>query len=188
MQKAMAFLGNEDLFWSVLKEYYRVIEKKCALIQEYEQKEQWKNYTVEVHALKSASRQIGALDLAHTAEQMEAAGNAGNAALIHRITPGMLEEYMFYKGILAPYFIEEEETGNGRTAEAEEISELFRQMEEAMENLDMDAMEKVIKDMSQYSYSDAERSIFEKLKNAVDDIDTERCEEIIAEWKKELDG
>lgn len=188
VQKAMAFLGNEDLFWSVLKEYYRVIEKKCALIQEYEQKEQWKNYTVEVHALKSASKQIGAMDLAYTAEQMEAAGNAGNAALIHKITPGMLEEYMFYKGILAPYFRKEEEAGNGRAAETEEIWEFFRQMEEAMENLDMDAMEKVIKDMSQYSYGDAQRSIFEKLRNAVEDIDTERCEEIIAEWKKELKG
>lgn len=188
VQKAMAFLGNEELFWSVLKEYYRVIEKKCALIQEYEQKEQWKDYTVEVHALKSASRQIGALDLAYTAEQMEAAGNAGNAALIHKITPGMLEEYMFYKGILAPYFTKEEETGNGRAAEREEISELFRQMEEAMENLDMDAMEKVIKDMSQYSYGGAQRDIFEKLKNAVEDIDTERCEEILAEWKKVLNG
>ena len=95
---------------------------------------------------------------------------------------------MFYKGILAPYFTKEEETGNGRAAETEEISELFRQMEEAMENLDMDAMEKVIRDMSQYSYGDAQRDIFEKLKNAVEDIDTERCEEIIAEWKKVLNG
>ncbi|MDE5938314.1 MAG: PocR ligand-binding domain-containing protein [Lachnospiraceae bacterium] len=188
VEKAMGFLGNEQLFWSVLKEYYRVIDKKCALIQEYEQAEKWKDYTVEVHALKSASRQIGATDLAQTAEQMEAAGNAGNAALIHKITPGMLEEYMFYKGILAPYFIKEEETGSGRAAEAGELSELFRQMEEAMENLDMDAMEQVVKDMGQYSYSDVQRSIFEKLKNAVEDIDTERCEEIIAEWKKELDG
>ncbi|MDE7359472.1 MAG: response regulator, partial [Lachnospiraceae bacterium] len=105
VQKAMGFLGNEELFWSVLKEYYRVIDKKCALIQEYERAEEWKEYTVEVHALKSASRQIGATDLAQTAEQMEAAGNAGNAALIHKITPGMLEEYMFFKGILAPYVI-----------------------------------------------------------------------------------
>ncbi len=188
VQKAMGFLGNEELFWSVLKEYYRVIEKKCALIQEYEQKERWKDYTVEVHALKSASRQIGATDLAYTAEQMEAAGNAGNAALIHKITPGMLEEYMFYKGILAPYFVKEEEEQSGRAAEVEELKALFEQMEEAMENLDMDAMEQAIRDMNQYSYGDAQRDIFEKLKNAVEDIDTERCEEIIAEWKKELDG
>lgn len=186
VKKAMEFLGNEELFWSVLKEYYRVIDKKSTLISEYEQKEMWKEYTVEVHALKSASRQIGALELAQVAEQMEAAGNAGNAALIHKITPGMLEEYMFYKGILAPYFVKAEETQNGRAAEKSEMSELFDQMKDAMENLDMDAMEEVIKGMSQYSYGDAQRSIFERLKNAVEDIDTEKCEEIIAEWKKEL--
>ena len=186
VKRAMEFLGNENLFWSVLKEYYRVIDKKCALIQEYEQKEQWKEYTVEVHALKSASKQIGALDLAQVAEQMEAAGNAGNAALIHKITPGMLEEYMFYKGILAPYFVKQEEEQSGRAAKNDEMSVLFGEMKEAMENLDMDAMEKVIKDMGQYSYSDAQRDIFEKLKNAVEDIDTERCEEILDEWEKVL--
>ena len=186
VKRAMEFLGNENLFWSVLKEYYRVIDKKCAMIQEYEQKEQWKEYTVEVHALKSASKQIGALDLAQVAEQMEAAGNAGNAALIHKITPGMLEEYMFYKGILAPYFVKQEEEQSGRAEKNDEMSVLFGEMKEAMENLDMDAMEKVIKDMGQYSYSDAQRDIFEKLKNAVEDIDTERCEEILDEWEKVL--
>ena len=178
VKRAMEFLGNENLFWSVLKEYYRVIDKKCAMIQEYEQKEQWKEYTVEVHALKSASKQIGALDLAQVAEQMEAAGNAGNAALIHKITPGMLEEYMFYKGILAPYFVKQEEEQSGRAAKNDEMSVLFGEMKEAME--------KVIKDMGQYSYSDAQRDIFEKLKNAVEDIDTERCEEILDEWEKVL--
>lgn len=183
VQKAMGFLGNEELFWSVLKEYYRVIDKKCALIQEYEQKEMWREYTVEVHALKSASRQIGATDLAHTAEQMEAAGNAENAALIHKITPGMLEEYMFYKGILAPYFTKETEAQSGRVADQNEIENLFAAMEDAMENLDMDAMEKVIQDMSQYSYNGAQREVFDKLQNAVEDIDTEKCEEILAEWK-----
>lgn len=186
VKKAMEFLGNEDLFWSVLKEYYRVIDKKCRMIQEYEQKEQWKEYTVEVHALKSASRQIGAMELAQVAEQMEAAGHAENGVLIHKITPGMLEEYMFYKGILAPYFAKEEEAQSGRAAKNDEMSELFKQMKEAMENLDMDAMEKVVKDMGQYSYGDAQRGIFEKLKNAVEDIDTEKCEEILAEWEKEL--
>ena len=187
VQKAMGFLGNEELFWSVLKEYYRVIDRKCALIQLYEKGERWKEYTIEVHALKSASRQIGALDLAQTAEQMEAAGNAGNAVLIHKITPGMLEEYMFYKGILAPYFVEEEKEQGGRAAKRDEISALFEQMEDALENLDMDAMEKVVKDMGQYSYNSAEKDIFDKLKNAVEDIDTEQCEEIIVQWKKELE-
>ena len=89
---------------------------------------------------------------------------------------------------MSPYFVKEEETDSGRAAKTEEMAALFGQMEEAMENLDMDAMEQVVKDMSQYSYSDAQRDIFEKLRNAVEDIDTERCAEIIAEWKKELEG
>ena len=187
VQKAMEFLGNEELFWSVLKEYYRVIDKKCALIQEYEKDEKWREYTIEVHALKSASRQIGALDLAQTAEQMEAAGNAENAALIHKVTPGMLEEYMFYKGILAPYFTKaEEEQGDRAAADQDEMETLFAQMEEAMENLDMDAMEKAIQDMDRYSYDDSQRKFFDELKNAVEDIDTEACEKIIAEWREKL--
>ncbi|MCM1415007.1 MAG: response regulator, partial [bacterium] len=183
VQKAMSLLGNEELFWSVLKEYYRVIDKKCSLIQEYEQKEMWREYTVEVHALKSASRQIGATDLAHTAEQMEAAGNAENAALIHKITPGMLEEYMFYKGILAPYFTKTTEAQSVEAVDRGELEKFFAAMEEAMENLDMDAMEDVIRDMSRYSYDDAQQKAFEKLQNAVDDIDTEKCEEVLTEWK-----
>ena len=142
-----------------------------------------------MHALKSASRQIGALDLAQTAEQMEAAGNAENAALIHKITPGMLEEYMFYKGILAPYFTKaEEEQGDRAAADQSEMETLFAQMEEAMENLDMDAMEEVIREMGHYSYDDAQRKFFDELKNAVEDIDTEACEKIIAEWREKLCG
>lgn len=95
---------------------------------------------------------------------------------------------MFYKGILAPYFVEKEKEQGGRAAKMDEMSDLFGQMEEAMENLDMDAMEKVVRDMEQYSYNETQSVIFGKLKDAVEDIDTEQCEKIIAEWKKELGG
>ena len=89
---AMRLLGGEKLFWPVLKEYYRVLERKHALIQKYEQEEKWKEYTIEVHTLKSSSRQIGAHELASIAEHMEAAGNAQDAKLIHETTPEMLKK------------------------------------------------------------------------------------------------
>ena len=102
---AMRLLGGEKLFWPVLKEYYRVLERKHALIQKYEQEEKWKEYTIEVHTLKSSSRQIGAHELASIAEHMEAAGNAQDAKLIHETTPEMLKKYMEYKDILKPYLL-----------------------------------------------------------------------------------
>ncbi len=186
VQKAMGFLGNEELFWAVLKEYYRVIDKKHALIRQYEQAEKWHEYTIEVHALKSASRQIGAFELAETAEQMEAAGNARNGELIHKITPGMLAEYMFYKDILAPYFTREDQENENKQIYSGELTTLFARMRDALENLDMDAMEENIRSMDQYSYGKIQDEFFEKLKNAVDDMDTERCEEILDAWEASL--
>lgn len=183
VQSAMKLLGREELFWSVLKEYYRVIDKKYALIKEYEQKEQWKEYTVEVHGLKSASRQVGANVLAEEAEQMEAAGNRGDAELIHKTTPGMLERYIKYKDILKPYFAKKNTEQGGRQADIKKLGEFFARMENALDNLDTDDMEEVIGDMEKYSYSKEQGEYFEKLKNAVEDIDTEQCEEILGAWK-----
>lgn len=184
--EAMKLMGNETLFWAVLKEYYRVIDRKYAMIQEYEQTEQWKEYTIEVHALKSASRQIGAMELAAMAEQMEAAGNAKDAILIHQTTPGLLERYMRYKEILAPYFPEQEKEQTVGEAGRDEIEEFFVQLKEAMDNLDMDAMEAVILKMSKYSYQGGQKECFDNLRNAVADIDTEKCEEIMMDWVERL--
>ena len=186
VETAMKLLGNEKLFWAVLKEYYRVIDKKYNLIKEYEQKEQWKEYTIEVHALKSSSRQIGALELAAVAERMEKAGNAKDAALIHETTPSMLESYYKYKGILTPYFEEQSGEQNGKQAEKNDLQDFFTQMKEALDNLDMDAMEEVVKSMNQYSYDGDQKKLFDDLKNAVEDIDTEKCEEVLSEWEKLL--
>lgn len=174
------------MFWSVLKEYYRVIDKKYALIQKYEQEEKWHEYTIEVHSLKSASRQIGAFELAETAEQMEVAGNARNAELIHKITPGMLAEYSFYKSILAPYFTKEDEAKGDKQISGGELAVYFAQMRDALENLDMDTVEDIMQSMKQYAYGSAQDELFEQLKNAVDDMDTEKCEEILDAWEAGL--
>jgi len=186
VQTAMKLLGNEKLFWSVLKEYYRVIDKKYTLIREYERKEKWKEYTIEVHALKSASRQIGAMELAKVAERMEAAGNAREVSLIHEMTPGMLDQYLRYKGILAPYFTKEASEHGGAQIDKKDLAKAFEEMRAAMDDLDMDAMEEVVKKLSQYSYSGWQQEYFDRLKDAVEDIDTEKCEEILEEWEMKL--
>ncbi len=183
---AMRLLGGEKLFWPVLKEYYRVLERKHALIQKYEQEEKWKEYTIEVHTLKSSSRQIGAHELASIAEHMEAAGNAQDAKLIHETTPEMLKKYMEYKDILKPYFTKEEVEKTGGQINAKELKEFFVRLREAMDNLDMDAMEDAVKDMDIYSYSGEHKEFYEDIKNAVEDIDIEQCEEIIGKWEESL--
>ncbi len=186
-QAALSLLGTEKLFWEVLKDYYQVIRKKAALIEQLEQKEDLKNYTIEVHALKSASRQIGATQLADTAARLEQAGNEGDAALIHTMTPEMLDCYLHYDSILQEYFQKEEQDVSIKpVATSKDLRQFFAMLRFAFENLDMDQMEDAIETMKQYSYEQSQQELFEHLCGAVSEIDTDASEDIIKMWETKL--
>ncbi len=184
---ALGLLGGEKLFWAVLKDYYHVIEKKAALIKELEEQEELHRYTIEVHALKSASKQIGALSLSEMAAKMEKAGNDNNAALIHQCTDEMLEQYRSYIEILKPFFPEEKkEKKIKRELTNEILSRFFNDLRVAIEELDMDRMEVVIGEMEEYQYDKEQDEFFRQIKDSIDEFDVDLCEEIVQKWESEM--
>lgn len=188
-EAALKLLGSEKLFWEVLEDYYHVIRKKAAYIQELEQKEDWKNYTIEVHALKSASRQIGATRLSFLAARMEQAGNEADAMLIHKHTPELLQQYLELDIILQQYFQKDSEESSTLVkplATPDDLRQFFAMLRCAFENLDMDQMEEAIDTMRQYSYADDQKELFEQLCAAVSEIDTDASEDIIKMWETKL--
>ena len=186
IEYSMKLLGSEKLFWNVLRDYYRVIEKKAELLKELEQKENWDNYTIEAHALKSASKQIGAMALSDLAATMEKAGIDKDGEAIHSHTDDMLEKYRSYLPILEGYFQEEEEEEDDdvRAAITDEVqNRLFADMRDALENLDMDRMEEVAEEMRRYRYQDWECELLQRLYDAVEEMDVDACEGILSEWE-----
>lgn len=184
VESAINLLVSEELFWKVLTVFYRGIDKKAKLIQTLVEQENWTDYTVEVHALKNAAKQIGAMSLSEKAAALEIAGNARDLETIYQDTDAMLTQYLDYLPVLEPFCAEEEEDEEGK----EEISEVilfecFRDMEDALDDLDMDQMEEAIKKMGQYHYEGWQHEMFGKLKEAVEEIDVETCETILEEWK-----
>ncbi len=181
---ALRLLGTETLFWAVLKDYYQAISRKAKLIKELELKEDWKNYTIEVHALKSASKQVGAMELSEKAARMEKAGNACDGGLIHECTDEMLQQYIGYIDILKEYFHEEKKKfGSGKDITAEELGEFFEEIRAAMEELDMDIALEIFNNMAEYNYKEEELVLFEMLGEAVTEYDADKCEEIIEKWE-----
>ncbi len=180
---ALKLLGSQKLFFSVLKDYYNVIDKKADLIKEYETKEDWPSYTIEVHALKSASKQIGAMDLSVMAADLEKAGNARNKATIHLSTDSMLSVYRSYKDILAPLFPDEEVADEDKTdAIPEDMHRIFHTINEALDNLDMDMMEDATKELKKYRYDEVGQQLLEQLLSAAEEWDVDRCMDIITTW------
>lgn len=185
VESSLSLLGSENLFWIVLTEYFNSIEKKIEVIREHKEAENWRNYTVEVHALKSSSRQIGAMHIADFAAEMEKAGNDGNIDLINKRTDDLIEECLQLHESLKKYFADTSDE-KIRTAEFEDIVSMLDQMHEALDNFDTLQIDEVILEMSKFQYFDNNAEIFERLKSAAAISDVEDCLNIVEEWGKAL--
>lgn len=182
---ALKIIRNERIYWAALKDYYCVIRKTAEKIRQLEQSGDWRNYTIEVHALKSSSKQIGAMELSDLAAEMEEAGNAENAQLIREKTPAMLKLYLRYDQILAPYFVDDTPApaDASNTISPDALHKAFHSLRGAMEGLDMDQMDSVIQELSKYYFDGWQKDLFEKLKAAVEQLDVDDCESILAMWE-----
>ncbi len=181
---AIDHLGSYDLFMTVLKEYYFSIDKKADTIQSHYDSGKIHDYTIEVHALKSASRQIGAMELADTAAELEKAGNDNNIALIKEKTMPMLAVYRSMKDLLRPHIPEAEAPKETVAATNDDILPLLDKLSEALECFDTLQIDEVVEEMSGFSYSsDAQQECFSKLKDAAEISDIDSIGNIVAEWR-----
>ncbi len=185
-QNAMSLLGSEKLYYSVAKEYFEGIDKKSRLIREYKDEKRWHDYTVEVHSLKSTSRQIGADHLADLAAEMEKAGNESNIYLIQEKTDEMLSEYQRIKEVLAPYFPDSAKNGEKRTAGSEEIKGFLERMNTALDDFDTLEIDTAVEEMSKFNFEDESEVFFERLKVAAEKSDIDECTEICSEWGRKI--
>lgn len=176
---ALKLLGTEELYRSVLKDYHRLIGKKSAAIQEAFEKKDWKTYTIEVHALKSASRQIGAVVLAEGAAALEKAGREEDLQFLGANTGPVLQLYRSYEDILGPFLAEEEDEGPKEPATDEALEGFLRRLSEAMDDLDMDQMEAVLQEMSAHSYQGERQELVGQLRESVGEMDVEKCARIV---------
>ncbi|MBR5361654.1 MAG: response regulator, partial [Lachnospiraceae bacterium] len=181
IDRAVEVLGSAELYDRITEEYYLSGADKLNNIKEAYTKEDWKDYTIKVHSLKSSSRQIGAMELGDMAEALEKAGNALDIDTIRSDTDKVLKAYEDLLGELSIYYAPSaEETGDKPLITEQRLNELMDELVSACDDLDMDAMERVSDDLKEYSYEDDLRGLIEDLTKAVRDIDTEKCTEIIA--------
>lgn len=183
-KQALSLLGSEKLYMQILKEYYLSIDKRAAIITGALEKSDIKGYTIEVHSLKSTSKQIGADALAELAARLEKAGNELDVDLILAKTSDLIAHYLRYKDILAPLFPELSEKHEAVAADLSVVSMLLDSMIEAVESMDTLAMDEVIEKMSEYSFTSAQTQCFEKLKASAESCDTDMCSAVVGIWRQ----
>lgn len=85
--------GDEETYDEILGVYVRKGPEKLEFIERLFNERSWKDYVIEVHALKSSSLTIGSAKLSEMAKELELAGKAGDYAVIEQKNAAMLEMY-----------------------------------------------------------------------------------------------
>ncbi len=155
--KGLTYCGNEKNYIEILQAHKESAPEDMKNIQGLFEAEDWKNYTIVVHGIKSSMISIGAVHLSEMAKALELAGKSGDIEYIQKEHEPMMEEYRRVYGILKTSPIlgggEEEETVCDKPEITEEQWEtLLNTMEGAMYELNDKLMSAVLEDLSAFSY------------------------------------
>lgn len=182
--KAIEVLGQVALYNKMVEEYYRSGADRAEALNAAFKSEDWPDYTIKIHALKSASRQIGAMQLGDEAERLEKAGHDNDIDVIKDDHQGFVRSYSALLAELSEYFPEDTTEATSELlpmANTEILSFLSDKLNKACEELDMDGMEEVKIQMQKYSYDESVMDSVKQLYKAIDNIDTDECIRLMEE-------
>ena len=93
LDSGLSYCGDEEDYMEALSMYLGSAEKKAEEIEKYWAARDIKNTTIKVHALKSSSRAIGALELGEFAARLEKAGNSGDSDMLDKELVELISRY-----------------------------------------------------------------------------------------------
>ena len=95
--------NDESFYHTILREYAQSAAEKEAALQRCYEEQDWKNYAIQAHALKSTSKMIGANELSSLAARLETAGNQIDVETICLVHPEMMKDYLVIVDALTAY-------------------------------------------------------------------------------------
>ena len=144
------------------------------MIQEYYTKGDYKNFTIQVHALKSAARIVGAEKLSSMAEEEEKAGN------ILQKAADLLKEYQSYIKLLEPVKnYSDSDDSEKEAASQEEIDKIIKDILQACQDCDLSGLEENFAKLQKIKLPAALKEKLPELTRAVENIEFEEVEKLL---------
>lgn len=157
------YCGNRENYYAVLEGYAKRGKKNYQKIQELFNEENWQDYTIEVHGIKSSLLAIGAKEISAKAKALESAGKEQRILFIREHHDDMIRMYREMISEIRKFFGMEDEQ---ETSEKSSAAEINRQ--EACEPLSQEQVAELLQGVEDAAFS-LERetllSLGEQLKN-----------------------
>jgi signal transduction histidine kinase/DNA-binding response OmpR family regulator len=164
VKKGILYCGGKDEYIDILRLHAREDEDNRKYIRELLKEENWKDYTIAVHAVKSSMMSIGALKLSELARSLEKAGKEENIDYIRSRHMEFDEEYGKLIELLQNQSIlkaaPKAESESEQADDTEQLPELKQdtfdkkliEIEDAMYAFDGEKMKEILNELSEYRY------------------------------------
>lgn len=179
--------GNVGLYLDILKEYVETSPDMKSLIKTSYDEEDWANYVIKVHALKSTSLTIGAEPLSTLAKELELSGKANNLDPILEKTDTLLKEYdsvlllaseyLKSKGIEVVFDAPQEETADLSSINAKIAIGYIDQFHEAIDDFDTDRADEIFEQVCKAG--EEYRNLFKNAVNHINNFEYDEANEIL---------
>ncbi len=180
VEAGLGHCGNGESYIATLKTYLDTVTKNADDIEMFWKAGEIGNITTKVHALKSTSKVIGALELGKFAETLEKAGERGDMEMLDRELPKLISDYRKLAGDLEPLHESNVSKEDDRPQiTLEELNDAYKKLLDFGENFDFDSIVDIVESLRQYSIPEDEAMRVAAIIKATDDLDYEMIPEII---------
>ena len=182
-QSALTHLPDMDLLMETIYDFHSTMNGEADFLQNcYENLEDHdqmlNSYRIKVHAMKSSAALIGITHLSEKAKALEMAAKDGDKEFICRNTEEFLKEWRSYKEKLSICIKEEEKE---ELSDLSIIQEKLDALKEAMDMMDIDMADEIMKELRSYEYSEEISAKIESLGAAVVNLDVDAVNELVDE-------
>ncbi len=178
LKEGISLCGSEDGYITALGIFYNSIDAKADEIEMFYKNEDWNNYTIKVHALKSSGNLIGAQKLRADAKEMEDAGNDNDILSIREKTEDLIAYYRGFKEKLK--FLGEDEEQQKPDITEDALNDAYSALLEFTDSMDFDLADMVINSMKDYTLPEKDKGIFEEIEKKLSGLDWDGIRELIS--------
>lgn len=200
IEQGISYCGDMEGFREIIGIYHSEGPKRGRQLQHFFEEQDWKNYVIAVHALKSNSKGIGAWELAELAQGLESAGKENRIEYILEQHGELMEMHEKLLGVLERNAFVYPDRGGmdsglpqmtmaATAEEGQDLKEILERLKEKLSEFDSEGLEEILDSLGNCSYRGKRLTVLaEKLRDRTSDFDFPGASGILEEWEAEREG
>ncbi|MCM1186240.1 MAG: ATP-binding protein [Lachnoclostridium sp.] len=205
LEQGFSYCGDKEGFRDIAGIYHTEGKKRRKQLEQLFKDNDWKNYVITVHALKSNSKGIGANEVAELALNLEMAGKEGRTDYILEHHDELMEKHdMLLKALAQNSFLypagsADDDIDNGESEKAEaqtpevleeidpsSLEQQIKQLREKLGSFESEGLDELLDYLAGYEYHDASlKTLTDQLKEKTAEFDFLGASEILDFWEEE---